>query len=254
MVLSVNAAVVAAGALVLWVFAARRGDPSFVDVAWGAGFVAVAGTTLLLTDGGGRRIALAVLTAVWGTRLAGYLYWRWRRSPEDPRYRAMMRGKPHPARWMLTNVFALQAALLYVVSLPVQLGQVYSEDAPFGPVAVVGVVVVIVGIAFESTADWQLVRFKATRENTDTVLDTGVWRYSRHPNYFGDFCVWWGLFLVSVTSTPTAVGVVGPIVMSVLLMRVSGVGPLEKQLHRTKPKYADYVARTSAFFPRPPRG
>jgi steroid 5-alpha reductase family enzyme len=163
----------------------------------------------------------------------------------------MLKSATHPNRYMLTHVFALQAVLALVVSLPLVLGQLHAPK--LGVLQVIGAALAVTGIAFEATGDRQLVRFKSDAANHGKVMDRGLWRYTRHPNYFGDFCVWWGLFFVSLNSGVAVLGVVGPLVMSTLLMRVSGVGPLEKQLHTTKPAYREYTARTSAFFPCPPR-
>jgi steroid 5-alpha reductase family enzyme len=245
---AVNTVVIYALALLLWRVAVRTNDPSFIDVCWGAGFVVLALVSYALSP---HRLVLALVAAVWGLRLASYLFWRWRKNGPDARYVAMLKRADDPAQYMLTRVFLLQATLLLIVSLPLQLGQVY--DGHFTTGNLVGVVIAVIGIAFESTGDFQLTRFKSDPANHGHVMDRGLWRYTRHPNYFGDFCVWWGLFIMSVVNPVTVVGVIGPLVMSVLLMRYSGVGPLESQLHRTKPKYADYVRRTSAFFPAPPK-
>ncbi|HVV36934.1 MAG TPA: DUF1295 domain-containing protein [Acidimicrobiales bacterium] len=244
----VNVAVIYALALLLWRLAVRINDPSFIDVCWGAGFVVVALVSYALSP---HRPLLALVVAVWGLRLAGYLFWRWRRQGPDARYVAMLKRAPNPSSYMLTHIFLLQATLLLIVSLPLQLGQLRHE--PFTVGNTVGLFIALAGIIFESTGDAQLTRFKADPANTGHVMDRGLWRYTRHPNYFGDFCVWWGLFILSVGNLVSVIGVIGPLVMSVLLMRYSGVGPLEKQLHRSKPQYADYVRRTSAFFPRPPK-
>ena len=245
----VNALVIVSLALVAWRVAVRRRDPSFIDAGWGMGFVVVAWSTFVQADH--RNALLVGITTVWGLRLAGYLFWRWRKNGPDARYVAMLKRAPHPNRYMLVNVFLLQAALLLVVSLPLVLGQLHASK--FGAPQVMGAVLALIGIVFESTGDFQLVAFKSDPANHGKVMDRGLWRYTRHPNYFGDFCVWWGLFFVSLNNGVAAAGVVGPLVMSTLLMRVSGVGPLEKQLHRTKPAYRDYTARTSAFFPRLPK-
>lgn len=246
-ILLVNAAVIVSLAFGLYLLARRTGDPSFIDPCWGLGFVVIAWISYVLSDErSGRSLLLAALASAWGLRLGGYLFRRWRTHGADPRYEPL-RAK------MLTHVFLLQAVLMLVVSLPLQFGAAYA-DRPFSSaLRALGVALVALGLFFEWTADFQLTRFKADPANKGSVMDRGLWRYSRHPNYFGDFCVWWGLFAVSVSAPITYAAVVGPLVMSVLLMRVSGVGPLEKQLHATKPKYKDYVARTSAFFPRPPK-
>jgi steroid 5-alpha reductase family enzyme len=249
--------VVTMGAMVgLWGLSIRLGDPSFVDAWWPIGFVVVAWVSFALGDGDPTRSAvLAALTTIWGLRLGGYLFWRWRRNGPDGRYVAMLRhatGNPHV--FTLTRVFLLQGALLWVVSLSLQLGQVGIEGTPAGlrPAGLVGLVLAIVGILLESIGDLQLVRFKADPANEGKVMDRGLWRYTRHPNYFGDACLWWGLFLVALANPVTAVGIVGPLVMTSLLARWSGVGPLERRLERHKPGYADYIARTSGFVPMPP--
>jgi steroid 5-alpha reductase family enzyme len=245
-IFAVNTVVIYALALLLWRVAVRTNDPSFIDVCWGAGFVVVAVVSYALSP---HRLVLVTVAGVWGLRLATYLFWRWRKNGRDARYVAMLKRADDPARYMLTRIFLLQATLLLLVSLPLQLGQIYRHQ--FTALNAVGVVLAVLGIVFESTGDFQLARFKADPANHGLVMDRGLWRYTRHPNYFGDFCVWWGLFILSVGNLVTVIGVIGPLVMSVLLMRYSGVGPLERQLHRSKPQYADYVRRTSAFFPRP---
>ncbi len=251
-VAAANAAVIFVLAFAMWLIAVRINDPSFIDTCWGAGFVVVAWVSFVLTDGSSaRRFLLVAIASTWGLRLAGYLFWRWRRNGPDARYVAMLKHAPNPKMFMLTKVFLFQALLLLVVSTPLQLGQAY--DSGINGSTIAGIVLAVIGIAFETTGDFQLVAFKANPENHGKVMDRGLWRYTRHPNYFGDFCVWWGIFLVSLVNPVTLLGLVGPIVMSILLMRYSGVGPLEKQMHRTKPQYKDYVARTSGFFPRPPR-
>jgi steroid 5-alpha reductase family enzyme len=150
-------------------------------------------------------------------------------------------------------VFGLQAALSWVVSLPVQGGQVPADPDGLVLLDYVGIVVWATGLAFESIGDWQLARFKADPANLGEVMDRGLWRYTRHPNYFGDFLVWWGLYLVALATVDAWWTVVGPLVMSVLLIRVSGAALLERSLRKRRPGYEDYVRRTSAFFPRRPR-
>ncbi len=253
-ILPTNALVIVVLAVVLWTQAKRSGDPSFIDPCWGLGFVVIAWISFAKAEHHtSRGLLITLLASAWGLRLGGYLFWRWRQHGPDARYQAMLKNKANPGRYMLTNVFLLQAGLMLVVSLPLQFGQAYAHRDGSWIVHATGVALVVLGLGFEWTADFQLVRFKADAANKGHVMDKGLWRLSRHPNYFGDFCVWWGLFALSTSAPITLVAIVGPLIMSVLLMRVSGVGPLEKQMHRTKPKYKDYVARTSAFFPRPPR-
>lgn len=240
--------------LVLWLVSIRLRDAGIIDPFWGFGFALVGWVAYLASDGDdGRRLLLAVLVSVWGLRLFGHLARRNFGKPEDFRY-AAMRAKHGGRFWLVSlgTVFGLQAVLMLLVSLPVQFGQV-PDDPGLGWIAAVGVALWAVGLVFETVGDAQLSRFKADPANRGKVLDRGLWRYTRHPNYFGDFCVWWGMWLVAAEAGWPALTVVGPIVMSILLMRVSGVTLLERDIAQRRPGYADYVRRTSAFFPRPPR-
>jgi steroid 5-alpha reductase family enzyme len=177
-----------------------------------------------------------------------------RGTGEDRRYAAMRRrlgdGFDHVS---LFSVFLFQGLLMWIVSLPVQLGQVAERPDKIGVAGVLGVGVWAVGMFFEAVGDWQLARFKSKPWNAGRVMETGLWRYTRHPNYFGDFCVWWGIFIVAATSNPGMASVPGPLLMTALLMKVSGVPLTERHLER-RPGYAKYVERTNAFFPGPPAG
>jgi steroid 5-alpha reductase family enzyme len=248
----VAALVVAATMVVTWVLSIVVKNASIVDIAWGLGFVVVGWAVLLTVGGGARSWLLTVLVTVWGLRLAGYLAWRNIGKGEDFRYRAMRK------RWgakfglvSLVTVFGLQGVVMWVVSLPVQLGQVRTGD--IGVVAVIGALVWGVGLAFETIGDAQLTRFKADPVNAGKVMDRGLWRYTRHPNYFGDAVVWWGLAVIAAESGIGAWGFIGAAVMTVFLRRVSGVTLLERSLVKRREGYVDYIARTSPFIPRPPR-
>jgi len=235
-----------------WALSVRLANASIVDIVWGLAFVVVAHTARAVGDPNGRIDLITALVTIWGFRLSGYLLWRNWGAGEDKRYLAMRRRFGDKFWWFsLIQTFALQGVLVMIVSLPVQLTAA-SDDVSLGPVAWLGLVVWLVGFGFETVGDAQLARFKADPANEGRVMDTGLWRYTRHPNYFGDFTVWWGLFLVSLAAGGWW-GVIGPIVMSVFLLRVSGVAMLEKTIGKRRPGYADYVARTSAFFPRPPK-
>jgi steroid 5-alpha reductase family enzyme len=240
--------------LVTWAVSVARRDASIVDPVWGAGFVLVAWAVLLGVDGNrARQWLLVAMTTIWGLRLAGYLLWRNRGKGEDFRYQAMRRHWGARFWWVsLFTVFGLQGVLMWVVSLPVQLGQV-PDDPGLGVLAGIGVAVWAVGLFFEVVGDAQLTRFKRDPANAGVVMDRGLWRYTRHPNYFGDACVWWGIALVAAESGLGAIGIVGAVVMTVLLRRVSGVTLLERSLTKRRAGYDDYVARTSPFVPRPPR-
>jgi steroid 5-alpha reductase family enzyme len=190
---------------------------------------------------------LLVLTEAWAIRLGVYLLWRWRRNGPDPRYARMLARVPMRfASATLIYVFGLQFVLQFIVSLPAQLGQ--WGDQRVDATAIVGAVVAVLGYAYESVADWQLVRFKADPANAGRVLDSGLWRYSRHPNHFGDCCTWWGLFLLSGAwwTFPA------PLLLTFLLTRFSGVPTVEGRMKR-RPDYAAYVARTSTFIPWSPK-
>ena len=250
-----TASVVAGCMVAMWVLSLALRDASIVDIFWGAGFAVIGVTTFLVTDDGSspRRALLTGLVCLWGLRLAVYLLWRNAGHGEDPRYLAMRRhwGPRFPIISLVT-VFALQGVIMWTVSLPVQLGQL-DPGGPIGWLEGLGVLLFAVGLTFEAVGDWQLARFKANPSSSGQVMDRGLWRYTRHPNYFGDFCVWWGLFLVAASTPYGPWSIVGPIVMSFFLMRVSGVPMLERSIGKRRPGYADYAKRTSAFFPRPPR-
>jgi steroid 5-alpha reductase family enzyme len=252
-VLAMQAAAVGGAMVLLWLVSLPLRNASIVDIAWSLGFVAVAWIGLAAVPAvGPRSWLLAILTTVWGVRLAGYLAWRNLGKGEDKRYTAM-RNSYGDSFWIVSlgTVFLLQAALILVVSLPVQVGMFHPEPSAW-PLVAAGGALWLVGFLFETVGDYQLARFKADPDNRGKVMDRGLWRYTRHPNYFGDFCVWWGLLLIAVPDPEHLWIAVGPAVMSFLLLRVSGVTLLEKDLSR-RPAYADYIRRTSAFFPRPPR-
>jgi steroid 5-alpha reductase family enzyme len=228
-----------------WMVSLVLRDVSIVDVMWGPAFAVVAWIALAV-EGGSRCALMALLVTVWGLRLGGHLLARKRRERrEDPRYGAW-RAR-HGARFPLVSlvtVFLLQGALVWVVSLPVQ-----AASGTLSALVWVGVAVWAVGVLFEAIGDRQLAAFKADPANRGRIMDRGLWRFTRHPNYFGDFLVWWGLYLVAGAWWT----VVGPLVMTALLTRVSGKDHLERTMG-ARPGYADYVRRTSGFVPLPPRG
>ena len=240
--------------LALWAVSLPLRDVSIVDPGWGAGFVIVAWLSFGIGDGcTGRRVLLAALVSAWGLRLAGYLIIRkLRERREDPRY-TELRDR-HGARFPLVSlatVFLLQGVLIWIVSLPIQAAA--PQPDRLGVLDALGAAVWMVGIFFEAVGDYQLSRFKADRANAGTVMDRGLWRYTRHPNYFGDFMVWWGIYLIALSTGGAWWTVVGPLVMSTLLIRVSGKDLLETRM-KQRPGYAEYVSRTSGFIPLPPRG
>lgn len=253
-----NAALSAVLFLLLWLVNLATRDPSFIDSWWALGMVAIAWSTFLFVGHAGAHASLlTALCTLWGLRLGLYLLWRWRRHGPDRRYVAMMTHAQTERGWSyakasLLLVFALQAPLQFLVCLPVQLGQLGSPG-PLGPVAWAGAFVAVVGVLFESIGDFQLVAFKADPANAGRVLQSGLWRYTRHPNYFGDACVWWGLWLIAFDAGVGLWSLPGPVLLTVLLTRWSGVPTVEGRMRRQRPEYEAYVQRTSAFIPLPPR-
>ncbi|WP_392676082.1 DUF1295 domain-containing protein [Streptomyces sp. LN785] len=241
--------------LVTFAVALHRGVHRVVDVAWGAAFAAVALVSYVLSAGEGDdgvRLLVTVLTVAWGLRLALHIARRGRGLGEDPRYAAMLAGAHgNPDLYALRKVYLLQGALVWLISLPVQAAQYLA--GPVGGWAWAGTAVWAVGLGFEAVGDLQLARFKADPAHRGRIMDRGLWSWTRHPNYFGDFCVWWGLFLIVCAEPATAAAtVVSPLVMSFLLIRGSGKALLERHM-AGRPGYAEYTARTSGFLPRPPR-
>ncbi|MFO0869088.1 MAG: DUF1295 domain-containing protein [Pirellulales bacterium] len=254
-VLLTTAVVLGVLVTLLWLISLARRDASIVDPFWGTGFVVVAWIAVATADHlTPRSWLLAALTTVWGLRLSLFLLWRNHGKGEDYRYRAMR--EYHGARFGLVSfvtVFLLQGLLLWFISWPLQWG-IAAPHAPAGWsfLDLAGGLLWIVGLLFESVGDWQLARFRADPANRGQVFDRGLWRYTRHPNYFGDFCVWWGLFLLAAAQG-AAWTIASPLLMSLLLWKVSGVALLERTIGERRPAYAEYCRRTNAFFPGPPR-
>lgn len=242
-----------------WVVSLPLRNASIVDPIWSLGFVVVGWVSFAVArahvDALRTTLLLAFVT-VWGLRLSLHLFTRNVGHGEDPRYVAMRRHWGERF-WIISlfTVFVLQGVLMWIVSLPLQFGiGIVGRGAGWPVFLVLGAVVWLIGLAFESIGDAQLRRFRADPDSKGKVLDTGLWRWTRHPNYFGDACVWWGIALVALGAGGWAwLGLVGPVVMTTLLRRVSGVTLLEKSMAKRRPGYADYVRRTSPFLPRPPR-
>jgi steroid 5-alpha reductase family enzyme len=241
-------------ATVLWGVSLAVRDTSIVDVFWGPMFVVTAGVGYL--QGGGlpaRKLIVLSLVTLWGLRLAAHLAFRSRGRGEDYRYREMR--EKQGARWWivsLPSVFLLQAALASVVALPVQAAMRRGGDAPLSLLDLTGVLLFTVGFVVEASADWTLTRFRSRPDNRDRVLDQGLFRYSRHPNYFGDALLWWGVGAIGA-SAGAPLALVGSALMTFLLMRVSGVTLLERSIGERRPDYAAYRRSTNAFFPGPRR-
>lgn len=251
-ILAWNAAVVAVLMLSTWLLSLAVRNASIVDIVWGLGFILIAWTTWINASPDNRSLLLPVLTTIWGLRLSLYLAWRNHGRPEDFRYQSM-RNHHGDRFWLvsLLTVFTLQGTVMWVVGLPIMTSE--SALPVSGWLVNIGVLIWFIGLFFETVGDWQLAKFRADPKNQGTVLDRGLWRYTRHPNYFGDFCVWWGVFVVALGCGAAPWSVVGPILMSILLVKVSGVSLLEKTLVNSRPGYSDYVRQTSSFFPLPRR-
>jgi steroid 5-alpha reductase family enzyme len=251
-VLVLNSGLIAVIMVLLWLVSLPTKNASSVDIFWGIGFVIIAWATFFAARNlSSRSILVLLLTSLWGLRLAGYLAWRNLGKGEDYRYRAMRDkiGANFPLVSLFV-VFGLQGLIMCVVSIPIQVAQ-FGTATP-GWIDAIGVGFWTVGWLFESIGDWQLARFKAIPDNRGQVMDRGLWRYTRHPNYLGDFMVWWGFYVIAVAAGAWWT-IFSPILMSILLLRVSGVTLLESSLKKNRPGYEDYVARTSAFLPRPPK-
>lgn len=240
----------------LWLYSLLIKNASIVDIFWGLGFVVLGYVYFFTTENGvdARQYLIVALVTIWGLRLGGYIFWRNTGHGEDYRY-ANWRNIHGDTWWWRSyfQVFILQGVLMLIISAPLLGAQYYGDsDGSLNILDGLGVLVWMIGFAFEAGGDAQLAIFKANPENKGKVLDKGFWRYTRHPNYFGDATQWWGFYLIALAAGGWWT-IFGPIIMTFFLLRVSGVAMLEKNLTKTKPQYADYIARTSAFFPLPPK-
>ncbi len=255
-ILAASALALWAAMTVLWLVALVRRDVSIIDAFWGPGFALVAAVAIALTPSPtAHAVLLGIMTALWAGRLGLHLLRRNLRHGEDRRYRAMREaGGPGWTRRAYVTVFLLQGALIWLISLTLQVGIALSPaDALGHPLTWAGTALFLFGFVFEAVADAQMWRFRHDPGNAGQVMDRGLWRYSRHPNYFGEACVWWGLWLAACPSPWAAATICGPLLVTVLLTRVSGVPMAERNMRETKPDYLAYAERTSSFIPWPPR-
>jgi steroid 5-alpha reductase family enzyme len=238
-------------ATALWTLSVKLRDASVADIGWGPGFALLAWLYAAWPGAFGQRpVLVAVLLTMWGMRLGWHLYQRHR--DEDPRYQAMRAVRGDSFWWRsLFIVFWLQAAILWFVALPVLAAA--RPPHPLATLDLIGALVFCAGFAFEAVADRQLARFRANPANRGRVLDTGLWRYTRHPNYFGDALLWWGIFIIACATPGGWWTAASPLAMTWLLLRVSGVTLLERTLKASKPGYEQYMRRTPAFVPWRPR-
>ena len=240
--------------IVLWLVSLALKNSSIVDIFWGTGFVIVTWLIFFLTPDGflPRKILTILLVTIWGLRLSIHILLRNWGKPEDFRYQKW-RQESGSIWWLKSffQVFLLQGFLMWIISTPIIAAEI-SSVSPLGFLDYLAVIVWGVGFFFETAGDYQLKKFKSDPANKGKVLDSGVWRYSRHPNYFGDAFQWWGFYLLAL-SAGAWWAVFSPVIMTLLLLKVSGVALLEKSLKETKPQYKEYMEATSAFVPWFPR-
>ena len=231
----------------------RIGRYNVVDVTWGASFVVVAAIAAAVGDGDLlRRLLLLFLVAVWGLRLAWHMVGKSAGKGEDPRYDKLLHGDFSAAN-VLRKIFLIQAAMAWFISLPLQLSATLGPTpSALIPVLIIGVAVWVVGVLFEAVGDRQLRAFKADSANKGKIMDRGLWSWTRHPNYFGDSAVWWGLWLISIAGWSSLATVLSPVAMTYFLVYATGAR-LTERIMADRPGFREYCARTSFFVPRPPR-
>lgn len=242
--------------IALWAISVRIKDASIIDIFWGPACAFGGVATFLRVDGSEPRdIVLTGLVLVWAARLAAHLARRNLGHGEDYRYQAMRRKQGSDAafaRWSLFYVFGLQGLIAWFVSLPVQIGQI-GADRALGLLAMAGIVIFVVGLAFETLGDAQLRAFKQDPQNKGKLMTSGLWAWTRHPNYFGDACVWTGLSVIALEGPYGWAAILSPVVMTHFLVNISGKAMLERGMEKKNPEYAAYRQRTSGFIPLPPR-
>jgi steroid 5-alpha reductase family enzyme len=245
----------------LWVLSLIIEDASIIDIYWGMGFVTLYWFAALFWYGAmptlhtlsPRQALLGVLLTIWGLRLSIYILRRNWSKEEDYRY-AKWRAQAGETWWWRSyfKVFLLQGGIMWIVSIPLQATIAIPNQQPLFWLDGFAVFVWLIGFIFEAVGDWQLARFKANLENKGKLLTTGLWRYTRHPNYFGDAVQWWGFYIIALAAGAWWT-IISPMIMTFLLIRISGVAMLERKLQWSKPGYEDYMWRTNAFFPGPPK-
>jgi steroid 5-alpha reductase family enzyme len=240
--------------MTVWFFIAqikRRNDVA--DIAWGTGFIIIAITALLVTDRITSRGLLSFfLVMLWGLRLATHIYMRNRRKSEDPRYRKWKEewGK-HAVLRAFLQVFLFQGFLIVIISLPVTF-IIMSGEIPVGIFDLLGVGIWLMGFIFEAVGDYQLLQYKRDSSHKGKIMNQGLWTYTRHPNYFGEVTLWWGMYLIALSVQQGWMTVLGPLTITFLILKVSGI-PLLEDKYKDNPEFQKYKRRTSAFFPLPPR-
>lgn len=248
-----GAIVILVAMTLLWLLSLLIQDASIIDIFWGTGFVIVGWAYFLMSSSDGIRSWLLIIpVSVWGLRLTLHLAKRNIGKGEDFRYQRW-REEEGKRWWWLSyiRVFLLQGLIMWIVSISLAATLFYSNSLP-DMLNYVALLLWFIGFVFEAGSDWQLMTFRSNPDNAGKVLNTGFWRYSRHPNYFGDAVQWWAFYVIAL-GTGAWWTIISPIIMTFLLTRVSGVPMLEHSLKKRKPAYQEYVEKTSAFFPMPPK-
>jgi steroid 5-alpha reductase family enzyme len=247
----INFTAVIALMLLGWGLSLYCKNVTVVDSLWGLGFVLIAWLTFLMADGFfGRKVLITLLTSIWGLRLSLHLTWRNWGHGEDPRYGGWreMSGEKF---WLVSlfKIFLMQAVFLWAIALCLQWGQISTQPASLTFLDFTGIGIWGIGFFFEATSDFQLARFKADPANKGRVMDQGLWAYSRHPNYFGECLIWWGVFLIALSTPASGWTLISPILITAVLLKMTGVPLMEKTIVHTRPGYSAYIARTNSFFP-----
>lgn len=236
----------------LWLLSLAIKDASIIDIFWGIGFIILAWAYFIFTENiSARHWLILILVTIWGLRLSLYLARRNIGKGEDYRYQKWRKEEGQRWWWLsFIRVFLLQGIIMWIISMPLLGAQMIASN--LNSLDLLAVFIWLFGFVFEAVGDWQLARFRTNPDNQGKVLKSGLWRYTRHPNYFGDAVQWWAFYLVAL-SAGTWWTIISPIFMTFLLMRVSGITLLEQSLKKRKPEYEDYIDKTSAFFPMPPK-
>lgn len=257
LLLALNFGVAIASVLMLWLISIKIRDVSIIDMFFAVILMAMTTAAYLFGNGShSRKLLMLFLVGIWALRITAYLIQRNWGHGEDVRYtkmRSWVKDDRSFVWFSLRKVFLLQGVVLWFCSFPVQMAMVYPQPAELGWAAIAGTMLWVIGFLFETVSDQQLKRFRADKSKQGTVLRSGLWKYSRHPNYFGELCVWWGIFLVACDNPIGLLTIVGPLVYSYLVINITGQRTLDKKLTKEKPGYQEYMDTTSGLIPMPPR-
>ena len=249
--MTINLAVVCGFMVLGWIASLAMRNVTLVDSLWGLGFVVIAWITIGLSSGNGfRPYLIAILVTLWGLRLSAHLTLRNWGKGEDPRYGAW-RAESGNRFWLVSlfKVFLLQAVVLWLISISFQYGQLSQGPESLSWFEGIGVMLWLVGFLFEAVGDWQLANFKRDPTNKGKIMDQGLWAYSRHPNYFGDSLVWWGLYVITLATPGGWATIFSPVLITLVLVKMTGVALTEKYIQSRRPGYQRYMQRTSTFLP-----